>query len=72
VKIEDSIVYYDHVDKYTDSKFIWYFFINMETYGEHSCLVCEKSGYTVYLNRELALKDLDERIEFLTRQKKNL
>jgi hypothetical protein len=76
VKIADfynrTIVYYDYADKYTENDTTMYFYINMEMCGEHSCLVCEKSGYTVYLNRELALKDLDERIEFLTRQKKNL
>lgn len=82
VKIADfynrTIVYYDYADKYTENDTTMYFYINMEMCGDEACLVCSQTNYsqfttfTVYLNRELALKDLDERIEFLTRQKKNL
>lgn len=68
-------IYYDYADKYTENNTVWYFDVNMKMCDEETSIEIALPGYVpfvIYLNRDDILKELDERIENLKKQKRKI
>ena len=66
-------IYYDYANKYTENNTVRYFDVNMKMCDEDTSI--ELPGYcsfVIYLNRDDILKELDERIENLKKQKRKI